>query len=143
MFKKLTTYLTLIALLLTGALFFLPFAGVVGPEGAIIDIMYYEKITYLIVLIMLITGCVISVISHKIPFLQSRVCMLTGLISAGFQIWLTVDFLRWHNELIFSVSMLFPLVIATLEIIASRKALVDGMTVQAAKMIDRNKKRLR
>ena len=59
--------------------------------------------------------------------------MLTGLMLIGFQIWLGIDFIRWHNELIFSVSILFPTAAAALEIIAARKAIIDGVTLQAVR----------
>ena len=95
----------------------------------------YEKIPYLVMLIMLISGCLFSVLTHRIPFLQARVCMLTGLMLIGFQIWLAVDFIKWHNEMIFSLTALFPLAAGALEITAARRALVDGMTMQAAKLI--------
>ncbi|MBE6250193.1 MAG: hypothetical protein E7111_00905 [Bacteroidales bacterium] len=135
MFRKLTTYLTLASTLLIGSMFFFRFAGIMGPGGELEEIMYYEKIPYLVMLIMLISGCLFSVLTHRIPFLQARVCMLTGLMLIGFQIWLAVDFIKWHNEMIFSLTALFPLAAGALEITAARRALVDGMTMQAAKLI--------
>lgn len=140
MWKRLTTYLTLIPVILIGSMFFMNFAKIIGPEGDILKIMYYEKLPYLVMLIMLISGCLFSFITHRHPLLQSRVCMLTGLILVGFQIWLAVDFLAYRKEMIFSVTMLFPMVSATLEIIAARKALVDGVTMQAAKYLKNRKK---
>lgn len=133
MWKKLTTYLTLIATLLVGAMFFCSFASIIGPEGDVLKIRYHEKIPYLVMLIMLISGCLFSVLTHKLPFLQARVCMLTGLMLIGFQIWLGVDFFNYHSEMVFSLTMLFPLLAASLEIIAARRALVDGMTLQILK----------
>ena len=140
MWKKLTTYLTLTATLLVGSMFFCSFASIIGPEGEILKIRYYEKTPYLVMLIMLISGCMFSLLTHKLPFLQARVCMLTSLMLIGFQIWLGVDFFRYHTEIIFSPTMLFPLVAAILDIMAARKALVDGMMLQAVKSI-RKKKR--
>ncbi len=140
MWKRLTTYLTLIPVILIGSMLFMNFARIIGPEGDILKIMYYEKLPYLVMLIMLISGCLFSFITHRHPLLQSRVCMLTGLILVGFQIWLAVDFLAYRKEMIFSVTMLFPMVSATLEIIAARKALVDGVTMQAAKYLKNRKK---
>lgn len=140
MWKRLTTYLTLIPVILIGSMFFMNFAKIIGPEGDILKIMYYEKLPYLVMLIMLISGCLFSFITHRHPLLQSRVCMLTGLILIGFQIWLAVDFLAYRKEMIFSVTMLFPMVSATLEIIAARKALVDGVTMQAARYLKNRKK---
>lgn len=133
MWKKLTTYLTLIATLLVGSMFFCSFASIIGPEGDVLKIRYHEKIPYLVMLIMLISGCLFSVLTHRLPFLQARVCMLTGLMLIGFQIWLGVDFFNYHSEMVFSLSMLFPLLAASLEIIAARRALVDGMTLQILK----------
>ena len=133
MWKKLTTYLTLIATLLVGLMLFFNFASIIGPEGEVLKIRYYEKIPYLVMLIMLISGCIFSVLTHRLPFLQARVCMLTGLMLIGFQIWLGVDFFNYHNQMVFSPTMLFPLTGAVLEIIAARKALADGMTLQILK----------
>ena len=133
MFKKLTTYLTLAATLFTGAMFFMEFAEYMSNGNEIKRIMYYDNVGHLTILIMIITGCLISILTHKHPLLQSRVCMITGLMLVGFQIWLGVDFIRLHDQFIFSVSILFPLAAAALEIIAARKALIDGMTLQAVK----------
>lgn len=140
MFRKIPTYLTLASALLVGAMFFFRFAAIIGPEGDVEKIMYYEKIPYLVMLIMLISGCLFSILTHKLPFLQARVCMLTGLMLTGFQIWLGVDFIKWHNEMIFSVTMLFPAAAAVLEITAARRALIDGMTLQAVKSMNRKKR---
>ena len=140
MWKRLTTYLTLIPVILIGSMFFMNFAKIIGPEGDILKIMYYEKLPYLVMLIMLISGCLFSFITHRHPLLQSRVCMLTGLILIGFKIWLAIDFITYRNEMIFSLTMLFPMVSAALEIIAARKALVDGVTMQAAKYLKNRKK---
>lgn len=140
MFRKLTTYLTVAATLATGAMFFIGFADPISPDGNTERIMYQENIGYLTMLIMIIAGCVLSIFTHKHPFIQARVCMLTGLLLAGFQIWLGVDFIRQHDQFIFSVSMLFPMAASALEIIAARKALIDGMALQALKYLKGNKK---
>ena len=137
MFKKQTTYLTLTSALLIGAMFFLPFASIIGSNNEVESIMYYEKIPYLVMLIMLICGSLFSILTHKIPFLQARVCMLTGLMLIGFQIWLGVDFFMWRKELIFSVTMLFPLAAAALEIIAARRAFIDELVIQAVRQSKR------
>ena len=66
--------------------------------------------------------------------------MITALMQIGFQIWLGVDFFRFHNEMVFSVTMIFPLVAAILNIMAARKALVDGMTLTAVKSLKKSKR---
>ena len=139
MWKKLQTYLTIAATALTTSMFFCRFAGVIGPDGEMLKIMYYEKISYLVMLIMLLTGSLLAILTHKLPFLQSRSCMLVGLMFIGFQLWLGVDFFIYRKEMIFSVTMLFPALCAALEIMAARRALVDGMTLHAVKNLKKKK----
>ena len=133
MWKKLTTYLTLTSTLLVCSMFFCSFASIIGPEGSTVKIMYYEKMPYLVMMIMLLTGGLFSILTHRLPFLQARVCMLTGLMLIGFQIWLGVDFFNYRNALVFSLTILFTLLAASLEIIASRRAMIEGMTLQLLK----------
>ena len=133
MWKKLTTYLTLTSTLLVCSMFFCSFASIIGPEGSTVKIMYYEKMPYLVMMIMLLTGGLFSILTHRLPFLQARVCMLTGLMLIGFQIWLGVDFFNYRNDMVFSLTILFPLLAASLEIIASRRAMIEGMTLQLLK----------
>ena len=140
MWKKSQTYLIGIATLLGIVMFFCRFATIIAPGGAELKIMYYEKLPYAVMLIMLLTAGICAVFCHKFPLLQARVCMIAALMLIGFQIWLGVDFFRYHTEIIFSPTMLFPLVAAILDIMATRKALVDGMMLQAVKSI-RKKKR--
>ena len=141
MWRRIQTLYTGIAIALTAALFFCPMATIIGPGGEGLDIMYYEKLPYLVMLIMLLTAGVCAIFSFKSWFLQARVCMLTALMMIGFQIWVGVDFFRFHNEMVFSPTIVFPLVSAILQIMAARKALIDGMTLQAVKSLKKNRKK--
>lgn len=141
MWKRIQTIYTAIATLLIVAMFFCRFATILGPEGSELKIMYYEKISYLIMLIMLMTAGICAVFTYKNGYLQARVCMLTALMLIGFQIWLGVDFFRFRGEMVFSVTMLFPLVAAILNVLAARNAIVDAMTIQTAGKILKKKKR--
>lgn len=142
MWKRIQTIYTAIATLLIVVMFFCRFATILGPEGSELKIMYYEKMPYLIMLIMLMTAGICAVFTYKNGYLQARVCMLTALMLIGFQIWLGVDFFRFRGEMIFSVTMLFPLVAAVLNVLAARNAIVDAMTIQTAgKILKKKKKR--
>ena len=94
-----------IATALIAAMFFCRFATIIGPDGAEEFIRYYEKMPFLVLLIMLTSAHVAAIGCYKAFFLQARVCMIAGLLALGFQIWLGVDFLRYHNEMIFSITM--------------------------------------
>ena len=131
MWKRVQTLYIGIATLIIASMFFFRMATIIAPGGEEIDIMYYDKVAYIVMLIMLIAGGVASAFSYKNLFLQARVCMLTALMQIGFQIWLAVDFFRFHNDMVFSFSLIFPIVSAILNIMAVRNILIDGMTVQA------------
>jgi hypothetical protein len=144
MWQRIQTLYIGIATSLTAALFFSRMATIIAPGGEELEIMYYEKLPYLVMLIMLLTAGICAIFSFKSWALQARVCMLSALMLIGFQIWLGVDFFRFRNELVFSFTMVFPLVSAILNIMAARCALVDAMTMQAVKTtkkVRKNRKR--
>lgn len=140
MWKKIHTIYSIIATLLSASMFFFSFATILGPEGTELKIMYYEKLPYLFMLIMLLAAGVCSIFTYRNGFLQARVCILTALMLIGFQIWLGVDFLRFRTDMIFSISAIFPIVAAILNVLAARGALVEGMTLQTAEKVLKSKK---
>ena len=131
MWRRIQTLYTGIAIALTAALFFCPMATIIGPGGEGLDIMYYEKLPYLVMLIMLLTAGVCAIFSFKSWFLQARVCMLTCLLTAGFQIWLGLDFIRFRHDMVFNITGVFPLACAILDFLAARAAMVDQLTLTA------------
>ena len=143
MWQRIQTLYIGIATVLTIALFFCRMATIIGPGGEELDIMYHEKLPYLVMLIMLLTAGVCSIFSFKSWALQARVCMLTALMQIGFQIWLGVDFFRFRTDMVFSFTMIFPIVSAILNIMAARSALVDAMTMQAIKTTKKVRKNRR
>ena len=133
MWQRIQTLYIGTATALTVSMFFSRMATIIGPEGSELVIRYYEKVPYLVMLIMLLTAGICAIFSYKSRLLQARVCILTALMLLGFQIWLGIDFLRFRNDMVFSITLLFPLVSAALNIIAARGNLVDEMTLQAVK----------
>lgn len=134
MWQRIQTLYLGVATALIFSMFFCTFATVIGPNGAEITIGYHEKLAYLTMLIMLFTAQVAATASFKAMFLQARVSIIAALMAVGLQIWLGVDFLRFRNEMVFSFTMLFPLVAAILDFMAAKKSLVDEMTLTAIKL---------
>ena len=143
MWKKIHTIYSILATLLSASMFFFSFATILGPEGVELKIMYYEKLPYLFMLIMLLAGGVCSVFTYRNGFLQARVCILTALMLIGFQIWLGVDLLRFRHDMVFSISAIFPIAAAILNVLAARGALVEGMTLQTAEKVLKSRKKRR
>lgn len=120
-----------IATILVGALFFCNMATIIGPEGEEISIAYREKLPFLVLTIMAFTAQVSALASIKVRFLQMRVCIIAALLLTGYQIWIGIDFFTHKNEMIFSLTALFPLVSAFLDVLAARNIMLDEMMVQA------------
>lgn len=150
MWKRIQTLYIGIATVLTAVMFFCKMATIISPIGEESVIMYYDKTSYLIMLIMLLTAGVCSVFSFKNWALQSRVSMLSAIMMIAFQIWLGIDLFRLHRwsteggmTLIMSLTAIFPIVGAILNIMAARSALLDAMTVRAIKATNKVPKRKR
>lgn len=133
MWQRIQTLYLLISTGLIISLFFSNVAGIVAPGGEEINIRYYEKSAYLVLMIMILTAQICAVFSYKSRFLQARVCMIAALLLTGFQIWLGVDFFRMRNEMVFNISGVFPIACAILDVLAGRAAMIDELTLTAVK----------
>ena len=141
MWQRIQTLYLGIATALIFSMFFCIFATIIGPEGEELTIGYHEKIPYLAMLIMLFTAHVAATASFKVFFLQARVSMIAALMAIGFQIWIAVDFIRFHNEMTFSFTALFPLTAAILDFMAAKRSLVDEMTISAVRSVKSSRRR--
>ena len=72
-----------------------------------------------------------------------RVATLSALILLAFQIWLVTDIVRGWNEMVFSVTALFPLVATVLDILAARAIMLDEAMVQSASRLRSHKRKRR
>lgn len=125
------------------ALFFTVAASVEGENGEVVDIYFHEKASYLIFCGMLFSGTTGALLSFKARLLQMRVAVITALIAIGFQIWLGVDYVHNHNEMMFHVGMVFPAVCAILDLLAARGAMLDEAMVQSSARLRSPRKRKR
>lgn len=133
MWKRIQTLYLAISTGLTASLFFCRYATDMTLTGNESVIMYYEYIPYLLMLIMLLTADIFAICSFKSPMLQARISMISALVSLGFMVWLGFEFLMYKEQMVFSVTMLFPLLIAFLNFLAGRSAILDGLTIHVAR----------
>ena len=143
MWQRIQTLYLGISTALVFSMFFCTFATIVGPAGEELTIGYHEKLPYLTMLIMLFTAHVAATASFKAFFLQARVSVIAALMAVGFQIWLAVDFIRFHDEMVFSITALFPLAAAALDVMAAKRSLVDEMTITAVKSVKSSRRKKR
>ena len=131
MLKRIQTLYLAVSTALILSMFFCKFGTIIGETGSDAVIRYYEKTAYLLMNIMLLTANIFALFNFKNPLLQGRVSLIAGMLMIGFQVWLGVDYLTYKDQMIFSVTILFPLLEAFLNIMAARSAMIDGVTVQA------------
>lgn len=127
--------------MLLTSMFFCKFATVIGPDGAELTIKYVEKIPYLVLLAVALAGNVFSLCAFKIRIPQMRVATVAALILLAFQSWIVVDVVRGWNEMVFSVTALFPLVAMVLDILAARNIMLDEAMVQSASRLRASRRR--
>lgn len=135
-----TLYLAVATALLT-SMFFCKFATILGPDGVEISIKYVEKVPYLVLLAVALAGNMFSLFAFKIRIPQMRVATVAALILLAFQIWIIVDVVRGWNEMVFSVTALFPLVAMVLDILAARNIMLDEAMVQSASRLRASRRR--
>lgn len=123
MWQRIQTLYLLLATGLVAALFFCNKAG---------DISYTEYWPYLILLILTGFLQVLALTSWKHRIFQMRTASLSAILLLALQGWLVFDFIASHNEPVFSVTAVFPVVAAILDFLAARNILADEIMVRSA-----------
>lgn len=138
--KKIYILYLAIATLLIGSLFFSNIATIIGPEGEELTIKYTEKGLYLTLIIAATLGHVLAFFAMSVRMLQVRLCTLVALILVGFQIVLAIAFFQNKDSMVFSVTILFPLVASVLDFLAARGFFIEETKVIVSKKIREAKK---
>lgn len=141
MWQRIQTLYLAIATALLASMFFCKFATIVGPQGNDLEIMYWEKIPYVTLLAISTIGNIFSLFAFKIRMPQMRVATGTAILLLAFQCWIVVDLARNWNEMSFSVTALFPLIAAILDIMAARSILLDEAMVQSSARLRASKRK--
>lgn len=136
MIQRIQTLFLLLAAGLIAALLFMPMSYI--EDVTIKYTEKYEMITFVIVTLVL---AIIAIFLYKNRPFQMRVCILNTLILTAFQVWLIVLFFRYKAEMVFSISVVFPIVSAILTILAFRYIARDEAMVAAASRLRGPKKK--
>ena len=141
MWQRIQTLYLAIATALLASMFFCKFATIVGPQGNDLEIMYWEKIPYVTLLAISTIGNIFSLFAFKIRMPQMRVATGAAILLLAFQCWIVVYLARNWNEMSFSVTALFPLIAAILDIMAARSILLDEAMVQSSARLRASKRK--
>ena len=123
MWQRIQTLYLFLATGLVVSLFFCTKAG---------DVPYTDYWPYLVLLI--VTGFlqVMALTTYKHRVFQMRTAVLSAIILVGFQGWLVYDFISTHNDPVFHVTAVFPIVAVILDFLAARSILADELLVRSA-----------
>ena len=123
MWQRIQTLYLFLATGLVVSLFFCMKAG---------DVPYTDYWPYLVLLI--VTGFlqVMALTTFKHRVFQMRTAVLSAIILIGLQGWLVYDFISTHNDPVFHVSAVFPIVSVILDFLAARSILADELLVRSA-----------
>ena len=123
MWQRIQTLYLFLATGLVVSLFFCTKAG---------DVPYTDYWPYLVLLI--VTGFlqVMALTTYKHRVFQMRTAVLSAIILIGLQGWLVYDFISTHNNPVFHVSAVFPIVAVILDFLAARSILADELLVRSA-----------
>ena len=117
---------TLYLLLATGLVVALLFSTKAG------DIPYTEYWPYAVLIILTSFLQVMALTTYKHRIFQMRTAVLSAIILVGLQGWLVYDFISTHNDPVFSVTAVFPIVAVILDFLAARGILADELLVRSA-----------
>ena len=141
MWQRIQTLYLALATALLSSMYFCKFATIVGPEGSELNIMYWEKIPYLVLLTLCAAGNLFSLFAFKIRMPQMRVATASAILLLAFQCWIVVDFASLWNEMTFSVTALLPLLAAILDILAARRILLDEAMIPSSARLRASKRK--
>ena len=117
---------TLYLLLATGLVVALLFCTKAG------DIPYTDYWPYAVLIVLTSFLQVMALTTYQHRIFQMRTAVLSAIILIGLQIWLVVDFIKTHNDPMFHVTAIFPVVATILDFLAARSILADELLVRSA-----------
>ena len=105
--------------------------------------MYFQSYgTWFTVLFSLALACqLLAIVALKSRTLQMRLSNLAALLLIGLQVWMCVSYLTADPRPVLSITAIFPIVAAILDILASRAILKDELLVRSASRLRASKRK--
>ena len=95
-------------------------------------VSYVSYIPYLVLLILITLLNFLALTTYKFRMFQFRTAGLAAILTIALQTWLVVDFVFTHNDLIFKITAVFPIVAVIFDILAARNIWADELMVRSA-----------
>lgn len=142
MWQRIQTLYLAISTLLIGSMLLSVKAAAYGADGQASDvIMYTSYIPYLILLVVIFLLNLLALTTYSHRIFQMRTAGLSALITIALQVWLVVDFVLTHDDYVFKLNAVFPIVTVILDMLAYRGILADEMLVESAYHLRESRKK--
>lgn len=140
MWQRIQTLYLAIGLGILASFFWTDVASVL--EGDVIEnITYMQKTIYKVWIIILAVFQFLALGGFKWRMKQFRVVLFTALATLGFQGFLAYDYFTKPAECVFSWTVMLPLAVVVLDLLAARAIMVDEAIVQSASRLRRARRK--
>lgn len=144
MWQRVQTLYLAISTVLVALLFFVPKAVSYAADGSVADaVAFTSYLPYLVLTVVVTLLNVLALTTWNFRIFQLRTATLTALITAAFQLWLAVDFFMTHDQVVFRVYALFPLIAVIFDLLAVRGIFADQMLVESAASLRKSRRERR
>ncbi|MBR5956320.1 MAG: DUF4293 domain-containing protein [Bacteroidales bacterium] len=144
MWQRAQTLYLAIATILTGLMFFMDKAIIVAADGSVVQTFSFTSYIPYAILIGIVTCLnLLALTTYKIRVFQMRTAGLAAIITLALQIWLVVDFMSTHDQMVFRVAAIFPLLAMIMDILAVRGIFADEMIVESASSLRKSRRERR
>lgn len=131
MWRRIQTLYLALATLIIGSLFVSRMATVVTAQGEV-PVYYYEMIPTALLIFSALSASGIATFAYKYRPVQIRLAVTSALVNFALQINLLYHFFRASDELVFSLTLLFPITASILDTLAARAIMADEVGIKTA-----------
>lgn len=132
MWQRIQTLYLFLATALTASLFFCERAS---------ELSFTSYWPYLVLIILVSLLNLLALTTWKFRVFQMRTAALSAIITLAFQAWLLVEYFSAGDSVIYSITILFPLAAAVLDLLAAKNILSDELMVRSASRLRSRKKK--
>lgn len=144
MWQRIQTLYLAISTILIATLLFSTKAVSLNGDGSIAEqIKYTSYLPYLVLTVIVLALNVLALTTYKHRIFQMRTAGLSSIITLALQIWLVVDFVATHNDVVFKLTAIFPLITIILNVLAMRGILADQLLVESAYSLRKSRRERR
>ncbi len=140
MWQRVQTLYLAISTILIAVMLFSNEAVCYGANGEVIEsIGFTQKITHLILLIiiLILNFLALTVMSHRV--FQLRTAVLAAIVTLVLQIWIAVDYFNIGSVFVFRLPAVFPAACVILDVLAARGILADQMLVESSSSLRKSR----